>query len=186
MGALWRERPIPMTPSRLKLRKKALAFDYDGDPINIEYYPAGIGPEVVGELKAWMARAQAADGEEESQQVLHDFGAWICTLLASWDFCLDDGVTPQPITPENLAVQLVAFPDFILQVLVAIVNDRTGGKVTGTPSSPPSDGISSPTESGALMTASLTPSDTSSLPDGLVAAAPASTGSRKTQNGATG
>lgn len=165
---------MPITPAALKARVKAITFDYQGDEVNLEYHPAALSPDTADQLKAWLTKANAAETDETTQAVLLDFGAWVCTILSKWDYMEDDKVTMQPITPENIAAQVQTFPDFILAVLVAIVNDRNLGNANGTPTSGSSGDTSSPvekltaTDSQVLTSAqaSLTPSASSSQPDG--------------------
>lgn len=159
---------MPITPAKLATRQKPVTFEYLGDPVNVSYFPAAFNSDIGAELKAWVERLQPRDksdvSEEEARALLREFGAWFCALVASWDYCEDDGVTPQALTPENIATQLVAFPDFILAVLLAIVNDRNQGNANGTTPSNTSDATSSPTgnSTSSPMALSRNPLESSS------------------------
>lgn len=137
---------MPITPAKLATRQKPITFEYLGEPVNVSYFPAAFTRDIMQEMQDWLARING-DGvtEEEGQAILRDFGAWCCDLIASWDYCEDDGVTPQALTPENLAAQIVQFPDFIIAVLMAIMTDRNQGNATGTTPLPRSDATSSQT-----------------------------------------
>jgi hypothetical protein len=160
---------MPITPAALRLVRKACSFDYQGSSVHLEYYPAALGPATVRELNAWIEQANAATDDESTMRVLLAFGAWVCTLLASWDYLEDDGATMQPITPENIATQVQTFPDFIVQCVLAIVQDRQQGNASGTPSSASSPSISSPTASSDSLTVSQPQSVSSSPPAGSTA-----------------
>lgn len=172
---------MPLTPSALLKLKKPLSFSYLGETINLEYYPAALGDDMRATAKRLTDEAAAADaaGDEAAQQkTMLDTGAWLCSMLASWDFMQEDGVTMQPITPENMATQLEAFPDFISAVVTAIMNERNRGNASGAPSSKNSADTSSTTDSSASTGASPNPSASSSLPDGSEETSPeTSTGS---------
>lgn len=145
---------MPITPSALRQRRAVCHFEYMGETVTAEYYPASLGPETGPQLKGWIARATVAQerqDEDEARATLYEFGVWICAILAAWDY-LEDAPDPTtgaavmvPITPERLADEMARFPDFIMAVLVAIIQDRARGNVNGTTSPAPSGATSSPT-----------------------------------------
>ncbi|MDE1904955.1 MAG: hypothetical protein KGH75_00710 [Rhodospirillales bacterium] len=159
---------MPITPRALAKLRKSCSFEYLGETVNVEYYPAALsdvaaqGKKITAEVNA----AQAADDEAAVRQAMLDTGAWLCGILASWDYLEDDGVTMQPITPENMATQLETFSDFIWAVFTAITTSHTAGNASGTPSSGNSKPISSTMASSASEGASRIPSASSSSPDG--------------------
>ncbi len=155
---------MPITPAKLALRRKTLDFDYGGDACHIEYYPSAVGGDTGHEVQSWLDKANAAKTEEEADAVLLAFGAWYCKLIAAWDYCEDDGVTPQPLTPANIAAQIVRFPDFISAVLVAVIEDRAQGNANGTTRPGPSAATSLPTANltSSPVASSLNPSTSSS------------------------
>lgn len=172
---------MPLSLQKLAQRRKACEFEYDGETVHLEYYPAALTPDAATIMNKFMADTNAAsanDDEAGAEAALRDFGAWACTVLASWDVLGLDGETPEPITPENIAGYIIRFTDFMLAVFQTILDDRSAKNASGTPQPANSDATSSPTEksdSNAAV-ASLSSSASSSSLGGSVAADPLSNG----------
>lgn len=139
---------MPITPSALAKRRKAVSFAYGDDTVHLDYYPAAINQESVAALNALQAEAKAA-GEREDVDAVDaatlGVGEWLSHVLAWWDYVEDDGETMQPLTAANLAAQMTRFTDFLVAVVSAIMEDRTRGNASGTPSPANSDATSSRT-----------------------------------------
>lgn len=176
---------MPITPSALRTVRKPCGFQYGADTVNLEYYPVAVGADIAATLNSLMAKANAAETEAESDASLHELGEWLSTVIAWWDYNEDDGETMQPLTPENLAQQVLQFTDFMRSVLIAIIEDRNRGNASGTPSSVNSGATSSPTAPSASMRASLNQSASSSSHAGSKARQH-SNGSPRTRTGTSG
>lgn len=181
---------MPITPSVLARRTAACSMEYAGETLHIAYYPAAITQESAQELQTWVEHVTALpdDTSEEQQHAeLVPFGAWICKILARWDFLQDDGETMQPITPDNLAAWLIASPDFIASVIVAILQDRARGNASGTTPPEPSGATSSPVASStASPVVSSQNRSVSSSPRAGSTGPRRSRGSLRTPNGGNG
>jgi hypothetical protein len=160
---------MPITSVALKQLRKVCTFEYAGESVTVEYYPAAVGADMLAtanKLIEQINAAQAANDEAAANTALLDTGTWLCGIIAKWDYMEDDGVTMQPITPENMAAQMMQFTDFMASIMVAIMNHRTQGNANGTSSSVPSAATSSPTDNSASTRESPTISASSSSPDG--------------------
>jgi hypothetical protein len=159
---------MPVTPSALAKLRKSCSFEYLGETVNLEYYPAAMGADFAAKGKKLGMELQAsAEADDATQQdALTRFGEWVCSFLASWDFMEDDGTTPQPITPKNIITLVETFSDFIICVVQAIGANYNQGNAKGTPSSANSRTTSSTTGASGSRAASPILSESASLPDG--------------------
>ena len=160
---------MPITPRTLATLRKACRFTYLGETVNVEYYPAALGGDMVAKANQLITAinvAQAANDKAAADKALLDTGTWLCGILAKWDYLEDDGETMQPITPENLAQQMVTFTDFMVAMMTAIGQNHNQGNANGTPSSARSGATSSPTAPSASTMASPIPSASVSSPAG--------------------
>lgn len=142
---------MPLTPNQLLYRRVPVTFDFAGETLHIEYYPAILSGNGISQLNAMRERIQAATTDEDVKPILLEFGGWMARLLASWDYLEnpnEDG-TPGPMVPltaERIAAELERFSDFITACATAAVQDYQAGKTDGAASSARSDATSSPTE----------------------------------------
>lgn len=137
---------MALTPTKVISRKNAVALAFAGETVNLEYYPTAISNSQAGTLKDWVERSQAAS-EADQQAVLTEFGKWLCSILAKWDYVEsvneDGSLGPMvPITPESLATQLSTYSDFMWAVITVIFQDFQGKNVAGTTSPKASDATS--------------------------------------------
>ena len=137
---------MALTPTKVVSRKNAVALAFAGETVNLEYYPTAISNSQAGTLRDWVERAQAAS-EADQLAVMTEFGKWLCTILASWDYVEsinEDGTLGPmvPITPDSLAVQLSTYSDFMWAAITAIFQDFQQKNVAGTTSPAPSDATS--------------------------------------------
>lgn len=126
---------MPITSSILKSRRSALCFDYLGETVNIEYYPAALTAESIERIVALEKQvndARDAADESAAYAALDEMAAWVSALLASWDYLEDDGVTMVALTPARLRQALLEFPDFVADVIRAVLRHRMQGNAGGT------------------------------------------------------
>jgi hypothetical protein len=139
---------MPLTPAALRARTVEHTFTFAGEPVTVRYRPGAITARSIEALQALRAEAESDAAQADTNlrdHQYHTLAAWICEILAGWDFMEDDGVTMQPITPANLARLLRDFGDFIGTVLAEIFRDRAEGNASGTISLEPSGATSSRT-----------------------------------------
>lgn len=161
---------MSITSSVLKTLKKHVAFEYCGETVNVEYYPAALGDDSMAQarkLNAQMQAAMSADDEQAIADTSRAIAAWVCTWLAGWDYMLDDNSAPQPITTDNILTQMSTFSDFMQTISRVVMEHKTQGNVSAPDASPSSGAISQPMEHSATITESPTPLESSSPQDGL-------------------
>ena len=101
---------MPLDFSDLKAKRRAVAVQYDGEVINVEYCPGMVTPEY---QSAMLALAKSEPTEDQT-------AAWeqMLAVMASWD--ITDNGEPLPITRETLGMMPT---DLLMAIMQAITAD---------------------------------------------------------------
>lgn len=116
-----------MSLAKLAGRVASTSFEYDGETVNLRFYPERLTPVLMSQIAEVAGLADLKPEEAATVSAMSRvFGMTepalaaiidvVCTLLESWDVQGDDG-KPYPITHENL--QVLPIP-FLLVVMSAM------------------------------------------------------------------
>lgn len=102
--------------SRIANNKAPLTFQYDGETVNLVYYPSRVTEKVFAQLQSFskMNEANMTEG-------FASFNAMLVNLIESWDVFEDDAQTTVfPLDADRLAELPFAFR---VQLIGAIMGD---------------------------------------------------------------
>jgi hypothetical protein len=101
--------------SKIANNTAPVTFSYDGDPINMTYYPGHVSENVVADLQAFSAL--------DNTNVVAGFKAFnvsLASLIASWDVFVDDAQT------TTFPIDATRFPELPIAFRMAVVSAIMG------------------------------------------------------------
>ena len=157
---------MPFTPSKLAQRRVKTTFQFNGEPMSVEYYPAALSDDslkqrqaLTGKLQGAMKRLADTPEEQPEERAAIEaeieshslaMAEWIITFFCGWDYFEDTGDEgvqgPMvPLTPDRLLTEMERYPDFVASCVLAILHDFQEGNANGAASSVRSGATYSPT-----------------------------------------